>query len=58
MKRTSLFLKTGQIKQLKAISKRIGVPVAELIRRGIEEIINRYKVEKREGVNHGEEPKE
>lgn len=42
MKRTSLFLKAGQIKQLRTISKRTGAPVAELVRRAIDELIERH----------------
>ncbi len=41
MKRTSLFLRTGQIKKLKMIAKRTGAPVAELIRRAVDELIER-----------------
>ena len=36
MKRTALFLKEEQLKNLLALSKKTGAPVAELIRRAID----------------------
>jgi len=41
MKPTHINLKTGQIKTLKAIAKRTGAPVAELVRRAVDEFIQR-----------------
>jgi predicted DNA-binding protein len=36
MKRTALFLKEEQLKELLALSEKTGAPVAELIRRAID----------------------
>jgi predicted DNA-binding protein len=36
MKRTALFLKTDQVKKLQTLSDKTGAPVAELIRRAID----------------------
>lgn len=36
MKRTALFLKEEQVKKLQALSDKTGAPVAELIRRAID----------------------
>ena len=50
MKRTNLYLKAGQIKQLKAITRRTGAPVSDLIRRGIDEFIERHEAAEK-GMN-------
>jgi len=39
MKRTALFLKEEQLKELEALSKKTGAPVAELIRRSIDKYL-------------------
>jgi predicted DNA-binding protein len=39
MKRTALFLKEPQRKKLKALSDKTGAPVAELIRRAIDQYL-------------------
>jgi hypothetical protein len=36
MRRTALFLKQSQIRELQALSRKTGAPVAELIRRAID----------------------
>ena len=43
MRRTNFYLKMAQIKQLRAISKRDGPAMAELIRRAIDEYIQRHE---------------
>jgi hypothetical protein len=54
MRRLQFYLKLNQIKQLKAISKATGAPVAELVRRALDEFISKSK-EKRE---HGKDKQE
>ena len=41
MKRTALFLKEEQIKKLLTLSEKTGAPVAELIRRAIDEYLKK-----------------
>lgn len=41
MKRTALFLKEDQVKKLQKLSTKTGAPVAELIRRAIDEYLKR-----------------
>ena len=41
MKRTALFLKEDQLKKLQALSEKTGAPVAELIRRAIDEYLKK-----------------
>lgn len=44
MKRTALFLKEDQVKKLQKLSDKTGAPLAELIRRAIDEYLkNRAK---------------
>jgi predicted DNA-binding protein len=52
MKPTHINLKASQIKQLKAIAKRTGAPVAELVRRGVDQFIQRET--EKESTHHGE----
>ena len=51
MRATHLYLKGTQIRQLKSLAKRTGAPVAELIRRAIDEFIRRQSAERREHGN-------
>lgn len=53
MERIQFYLKGIQIKQLKSISKRTGAPMAELVRRAIDEFIERWKAAK-ESAYHAE----
>ena len=41
MKRTALFLKEDQLKKLLTLSEKTGAPVAELIRRAIDEYLKK-----------------
>jgi predicted DNA-binding protein len=41
MKRTSLFLKSEQVEKLSAMSKKTGAPVAEIVRRAVDEYLKR-----------------
>jgi predicted DNA-binding protein len=41
MKRTALFLKEEQIKKLQKLSEKTGAPLAELIRRAIDEYLKK-----------------
>jgi hypothetical protein len=41
MKRTALFLKEDQLKKLLVLSDKTGAPVAELIRRAIDEYLKK-----------------
>jgi predicted DNA-binding protein len=43
--RTNIYLATDQMKQLKALSKKTGAPVAELIRRAVEAYLKARKEE-------------
>lgn len=43
MKRTSLFLGRKQVAELRKISEETGAPVAELIRRAVDEYVARRK---------------
>jgi hypothetical protein len=43
MKRTSLFLKDEQLKKLEAISRKSGAPIAELIRRAVDQYLKTRK---------------
>jgi hypothetical protein len=53
MKRLQFYLRTSQIKRLKAIAKLTGAPVAELVRRAVDEFIQRRKAAQ-ESNHHGE----
>jgi len=44
--RTNIFLTKIELKRLRTLSKKTGAPVAELVRRAIDEYLERY--EKRE----------
>lgn len=46
MKRTSLFLSTKQLEQLRALAQETGLPIAELVRRALDEYIERQKAKK------------
>ncbi len=41
MKRTALFLKEEQLKKLQKLSEKTGAPVAELIRRALDEYLKK-----------------
>jgi predicted DNA-binding protein len=43
MKRTNYFYPAAMLARLKAISRKTGLPVAELIRRAIDEYLKRQK---------------
>lgn len=43
MKRTSLFLSEKQLSQLRALAQETGLPIAELVRRALDEYIERQK---------------
>jgi metal-responsive CopG/Arc/MetJ family transcriptional regulator len=43
MKRTNIYLTEIQMKKFKAISKKAGYPVAEIIRRALDEWLERYE---------------
>jgi len=45
MKRTALFLKEEQLKELQILSEKTGAPVAELIRRAIDHYLTIRKKE-------------
>jgi len=45
MKRTALFLKERQVEKLQALSEKTGAPVAELIRRAIDQYLTTRKKE-------------
>lgn len=44
--RTNIFLTRTELKKLRALSKKTGAPVAELVRRAIDEYLERFKKEK------------
>jgi len=41
--RTNIFLTRTELKKLRALSKRTGAPVAELVRRAIDEYLGKYE---------------
>jgi predicted DNA-binding protein len=47
MKRTALFLKEEQLKKLKKLSEKTGAPVAELVRRSVDEYLKKRAKELR-----------
>jgi hypothetical protein len=53
MKRTNVFLKSTQIRELKAIARETGATVAGLIRKAIDEFIGHRKAEKGKVNDHG-----
>ena len=44
--RTDIYLTTDQVKRLKALNEKTGAPVAELIRRAVDEYLKKRKSEK------------
>lgn len=46
MKRTNLYLKASQIRQLKALAKESGAPLAAVVRKAIDEYIAKRKAER------------
>jgi hypothetical protein len=46
MKMTHLYLKARQIRQLKALGRRPDTPMAALVRRAVDEFLDRRKAEK------------
>jgi hypothetical protein len=53
MKRTNIWLKVTQIRDLKSIARETGATVAGLIRKAIDEFTARWKAAK-ENSHHGE----
>jgi len=53
MKRTNVWLKVTQIRDLKSVARETGATVAGLIRKAIDEFIARWKAAKGSG-HHGE----
>lgn len=53
MKRTNIYLKAKQVKELKALSAETGATMAELVRRAVDQFIERRKAAK-ESTYHGE----
>jgi predicted DNA-binding protein len=43
MKRTSIWIDEGQLRQLHAVSEKTGAPIAFLIRKAIEEFLKKRK---------------
>jgi len=43
MRRTNIYLTEMQMKKFKAISKKAGYPVAEIIRRALDEWLEKYE---------------
>lgn len=41
--RTNIFLTRTELKKLKVLSKKIGAPVAELVRRAVDEYLERFE---------------
>lgn len=54
MKRTNIYLKARQLKELKRLSAETGATVAELVRRAVDEFTERRKAEKGRVRDHGE----
>jgi predicted DNA-binding protein len=50
MVRTALFLKPTQVEQLQILSDLTGAPIAELIRRAIDDYLEKRRAEMRAGV--------
>jgi predicted transcriptional regulator len=46
MKKANLYLKATQIRRLKALARETGAPVAVLIRRAIDQFLDRREAEK------------
>ena len=46
-KRTTIFLRAAALDRLKALSRKTGAPVSELIRRGIELLLDREAPKKK-----------
>jgi predicted DNA-binding protein len=44
--RTNIYLTPDQVKRLKALNERTGAPVAELVRRAVDEYLKKRKNEK------------
>ncbi len=53
MKRTNVWLKAIQIRQLKSLANESGANVSGLIRKAIDELIERRKAEKMENETNG-----
>jgi hypothetical protein len=47
MTRTNIYLTEMQMKKFKAIAKKAGYPVAEIIRRALDEWLEKYEVKNR-----------
>jgi len=47
--RTNIFLTKTELKKLRALSKKIGAPVAELVRRAIDEYLERCERKQKRG---------
>ena len=47
MTRTNIYLTEKQLKKFKAISKKVGLPVAEIIRRAMDEWLEKYEAKQR-----------
>jgi len=47
MTRTNIYLTEMQMKKFKAIAKKAGYPVAEIIRRALDEWLEKYKEKER-----------
>jgi predicted transcriptional regulator len=53
MKRTTIWLKLIQVRQLRALATETGAPVAALIRKAIDEFIARRKAERPAATDRG-----
>ncbi|MGA2468531.1 MAG: ribbon-helix-helix domain-containing protein [Thermodesulfobacteriota bacterium] len=47
--RTNIFLTRIELKKLRALSSKTGVPVAELVRRAIDEYLERFEKKQKRG---------
>jgi len=53
MRKLQFYLKTSHIRQLKAVAKLTGAPMAELVRRAVDEFLERRKAAEGDS-RHGE----
>ena len=53
MHRTNIYLTETQIKKFKAISKKKGYPISELIRRALDEWLDKYEEKEGKGGEGG-----
>jgi predicted DNA-binding protein len=49
--RTNIFLTSTELKKLRALSRKTGAPVAVLVRRAVDEYLERFERKQKTGIN-------